>query len=129
MFGSKKLVLIVEDTESHAQLMAAYVKYAGARSVTAGNFSGALAAVQKQNPALVITDIMIPGGTGLDLAMSLRKHPKLGLIPIIVVSAHFPEAEILKLEQTVKNCRVFQKPLKAMEVTETIKRMLSSGKA
>ncbi len=53
----------------------------------------ALAAIKKALPKLVITDIMIPGITGMDLCKMIRSDPSLRQIKVMVMSAKVFEAE------------------------------------
>lgn len=51
----------------------------------------ALKAARNLNPALILTDVMMPKMDGLQLTQELRQDPKTALIPIILVSARAGE--------------------------------------
>lgn len=42
---------------------------------------------ERQPPALIISDVMMPGMNGLALAEAIRQSPRLRAIPIILMSA------------------------------------------
>jgi signal transduction histidine kinase len=56
-----------------------------------GNGLEALAAIRRQPPDLVITDIMMPGLDGMSLAAAVRADPALRHVPVILLSARAGE--------------------------------------
>ena len=56
----KKSVLVVEDDENTASLIAVYLKREGFTPLTAGDGEQALGLAVQHHPALVILDLMIP---------------------------------------------------------------------
>jgi DNA-binding NarL/FixJ family response regulator len=55
----------------------------------AGNGASALAAVKAHHPELVLTDLTLPGGEGLEFIKDMRAyHPQ---VPVLVVSVHDEE--------------------------------------
>ena len=63
------------------------MKLEGYRVETAGDGKAGLAAVDKVQPVLVITDQSTPGMDGIELCHQLRREPKLARIPLILGSA------------------------------------------
>jgi signal transduction histidine kinase len=55
------------------------------------NGLAALAAIRRQLPDLVISDIMMPGLDGMELAAAMRKDPALRPVPVILLSARAGE--------------------------------------
>lgn len=52
----------------------------------------------KQNlPDMILLDVMLPDGNGLDLCSELKTDIKLSPIPILIMSAHTTEIEVLQL--------------------------------
>ncbi|MEA1835120.1 response regulator [Methylobacterium durans] len=51
----------------------------------------ALAAARRQRPNLVLSDVMMPGLNGLELAAALRRDPHFTEVPIILLSARAAE--------------------------------------
>ena len=86
MTANPFVILYVEDNdlvrESFAELLAA----ADRRVVCVADGAGARGALREQDVNLLITDINLPDGSGLDLAReALRQNPSL---PVIVCSGH-----------------------------------------
>lgn len=67
-------VLIADDEESIAALVKLSVEAMGHRATCVGNATAAAAAMARASFDLVITDILMPGGDGLDLIRHVRKH-------------------------------------------------------
>jgi len=79
-------VLVVED---HAELRS-YVARILARTYFVETAENALTALQRMRahaPDLVLTDMMMPGMTGLELLEAMRAEPALDDVPVIVVTA------------------------------------------
>ena len=54
---------------------------------------------ERQRPALFVLDIMVPGGSGLDLCRRLRRNPLLSSVPVIFLTARASEDDrVLGLE-------------------------------
>src|SRR5579872_760362 len=64
-------------------------KYWLVDAVADGN--AALAAIQKQKPDLVLSDVMMPGLDGFQLLKALRTNPETSDIPIVLLSARAGE--------------------------------------
>jgi DNA-binding response OmpR family regulator len=80
-----KRILIVEDDESLASVLADNLAYEGFDVECATNGSDALAMVRACRPSLVILDLMIPGVNGFDVCRSLSAGPE--HVPIIMLTA------------------------------------------
>lgn len=74
-------ILIVEDEASLRALLADYVRENGYRVLEAGSVQEALATVRGQKLDLLVTDIVMPGGSGQTLAAALSaSYPELCII-------------------------------------------------
>jgi len=79
-------ILVVDDEPHIVALLAELLTDAGYRVRTASNGRVALTAVQKQVPALILLDYMMPVHSGLELVRILRAQGYEQL-PIIMMSA------------------------------------------
>jgi two-component system phosphate regulon response regulator PhoB len=84
--GSAKTILICEDDQNLRQLVRVILgeEY---RFVEAQTGHEALELALEVRPDLVILDLMLPGGSGLDVLRNLRKQLSRGDTPVIVMSA------------------------------------------
>jgi DNA-binding response OmpR family regulator len=83
--GDEITILVVDDEPRLRELMKVAL---GTRYtfLEAGDVNQALSLVRKR-PDLVLLDVMIPGGSGLDVLREIRSNPDLDRIPVVVVSA------------------------------------------
>jgi DNA-binding response OmpR family regulator len=67
-------VLVVEDSPEYAQLVVSVLKQAGHRVRTAGTIAEAEEMLAAMRPDLVVLDLVLPDGDGLDLCRSIRER-------------------------------------------------------
>ena len=91
-----KKILIVDDEPKIVEICRDYLKAAFFDTISANDGPSALAAVDKDNPDLVILDLMLPGMDGLDVCREIRKEHN---TPIIMLTARVEETDkIIGLE-------------------------------
>ena len=83
-------VLIVDDEPDIVELLRDALEEAGFVVLTAHNGRAALDLLAHTPIALVLTDLMMPQVTGLQLAQQLRSDPRTAAIPVLVMSAAPP---------------------------------------
>ncbi len=88
-------VLVVEDTPSERELIYNYLTESGYMVTTASNGLEALQKIDEQMPDVVITDLVMPGMSGLELCRSLKKNPLTQNIPIIACTTKGQELDKL----------------------------------
>lgn len=80
-------ILVVEDDEAARLAMADLLRSQGFVVDTAVDGTDAIAQVEKDPPALIISDVCMPDASGLEMVQRLRKSPASTHIPVILVSA------------------------------------------
>jgi DNA-binding response OmpR family regulator len=83
-------ILVVDDDAKIVRLVRAYLEREGYRVVDAGDGRAALAAVAREQPALVVLDLMLPEIDGLSVVRAIRRTAD---IPIIILSARGTTAD------------------------------------
>ncbi len=78
-------ILVVEDEERLASLLSRTLTEVGFEVITAGNCALAEQLWREQNPRLVVLDVMLPDGDGLQLLTSARVRGE--TTPVLVLSA------------------------------------------
>ncbi len=86
-------IIIVEDDPLVGEISRDILTGAGYAVKLVPDPREALAAIKKALPKLVITDIMMPGITGLDLCKLVRAEPSLAQVQLMVMSAKSFEVE------------------------------------
>ena len=81
-------ILVVDDQQSMRGMARQCLKRLGIIQVTlAANGDAALEAMKSQRFDAVISDLNMPGMSGLDLAAATRAHPVLKAIPMFVATS------------------------------------------
>jgi two-component system, OmpR family, alkaline phosphatase synthesis response regulator PhoP len=87
-------VLVVEDEQDIAGLIKhALEREQGARVVTVGSGSAAIAAVAEETPDVIVLDLNLPVLNGFEVCRILRSRPATCRIPIIILSARATEMD------------------------------------
>ncbi|MFO7848317.1 MAG: response regulator transcription factor [Spirochaetia bacterium] len=86
------LILLVDDEPKMVEMVRDYLWAIGFSVTTAAGGKEALAALQKENPDLIVLDLMMPGLDGLDTARRIRRESD---IPIIMLTAKAEEQDKL----------------------------------
>ena len=91
----KKSVLIVEDDEDIQQLVGYNLIKAGFLVEYGDSGEQALEKIRRQQPDLMLLDLMLPGLDGIELCRIIRGDSTLTDIPIIMLTAKGEEADII----------------------------------
>lgn len=89
----KSSVLVVEDDDDIARLVRYHLESAGFRVQMFPRANGVIEAAEDSPPAVFLLDIMIPGGSGLDLCRQARQSKLLAHVPIIFLTARGSESD------------------------------------
>lgn len=82
------VVLVVEDDPDQAALANLRVSKAGYSVRTARNCKELVEEIgTRALPDLVLLDVMLPDGNGFEMLTSIRRHPKLALLPVVMLTA------------------------------------------
>ena len=120
-------ILVVEDIPNILDLLAVTLQFKGYPVVTATNGQEALAAIQRERPALVITDILMPKMDGFTLVQTLRTDLKTSQIPIIVLSATYVSPEDKSFALKLGAVRFMEKPIDTGDFLLTVAEVLLMG--
>ena len=89
-------ILVVDDTPVNVKLLADLLTVKGYAVVTAASGAEALAAVEKDQPDLVLLDVMMPGMSGYDVCRKIRANVATAMLPVVMVTALDPVQERVK---------------------------------
>ncbi len=118
--AGRRTILMVEDEPSITEPLAEALDREGFDTRVAGTVAAALEAASEQMPDLVLLDVMLPDGSGYDVARTLREQSK---VPIIMLTARGEETDrIVGLELGADDYIV--KPFSAREVAARIRAVL-----
>ena len=106
-------ILIVEDIAQVRELLEMQLQLKGYRVVGASDGQEALALVATEQPAVIVSDILMPRMDGFALAHALRTNPETAPIPIIFLSATYVSAEDERFALNLGALRFLPKPVDA----------------
>ena len=113
-------VLVVDDDQNVLELVKLYGEREGFEVIGVDDGDLVLPAFDRENPDVVILDIMLPGKDGLTLCRNLRE---VRMIPIIMLTAKGEEADrVLGLEMGADD--YVSKPFSPRELVARIKAVL-----
>ena len=118
--GRKRRILLVEDEESITTPLSEALGREGFDVSVAGTAASALELVDSERPDLVLLDVMLPDGSGFDVARELRRDSR---VPIIMLTARGEEADrVAGLELGADDYVV--KPFSARELVARVRAVL-----
>lgn len=120
-------LLIVEDIADILTLLKATLEFKGYRVVTARDGEEALKEIDKERPAIIVTDILMPKMDGFSLVHRLRIDPGTRDIPVIFLSATYVAPEDKAFALTLGVTRFIEKPVNFDEFLPTIAELLAVG--
>jgi CheY-like chemotaxis protein len=119
-------ILIIEDEAIMREALADWLQAAGYRVRKAADGSAGLAAVKLAAPALVVTDIHMPGASGAVVIAELRKgYPEM---PIIAISCLFNSGHGMDADAAIAlgAARALAKPLKRVDLLRAVADLVGS---
>ncbi len=86
-------ILLVDDEPKNLTVLETILNDPGYRLVRAQSADDALLALVREEFALIVLDIQMPGMTGFELAQMVKQRKKTAGVPIIFLTAYYSEAE------------------------------------
>jgi CheY-like chemotaxis protein len=86
--GALRTILLVEDFDDTRLMMKLWLVKNGYRVLEAETGKKAINVAQREQPDLIIMDVMMPGMNGLDATQRIREYQALRRTPIVAVSAY-----------------------------------------
>ena len=117
------LILVVEDNATNARLAGSMLEAAGYRVATAADGEAGLRQCLALHPAVVVTDLQMPGMDGLTLLRHLKANTETRDIPVIVLTAHVMHEH--RDQAFLAGCASFiSKPVRYQSFTAEIEHVL-----
>lgn len=82
-----KSILLIEDEPNIIEAMGFILSRAGYQVVSHGDGTTGVDAVLRENPDMLILDLMLPGRGGLDILRDLRASPATDRLPVLMLTA------------------------------------------
>ena len=120
MASNAQSVLVVEDEASIASFVSLYLKNAGYDVTTAATGADALRSLERDQPSLVVLDLMLPDIDGIEICRRIRQKSDL---PILMLTARDEDVDkIIGLEVGADD--YMTKPFNPRELVARVKSIL-----
>ena len=83
-----KRILVVDDDPDIVDYLGLFLEDHGYEVSSANRSSSALAALDEVVPDAVILDVVLPGRSGLDLLVTIRRHDRWSSVPVVVLTGN-----------------------------------------
>ena len=118
---AQKTILIVEDEKNIVDILRFNLQREGYRTVEAYDGADGLEKARKENPDLILLDVMLPKMIGFDVCRTLREEGN--NVPVIILTAREEEADkVLGLELGADDYMI--KPFDSKELVARVKAVL-----
>ena len=125
MTNKRGPLLVVEDIPNVRELLEVTLRFQGYEVVSATNGQEALEMLETLEPALIITDILMPKLDGFALMQELRSNVATQKIPVIFLSATYVTPEDRAFALSLGASRFIEKPIDTEDFLLTIAELLS----
>ena len=98
MVEDRPRILIVDDDCEQVDVLSLALKRQGFETMSAHTAAAGLELARSQHPQLVILDIGLPDGSGLDICQVLSDDPQTAGIPVIILSG-------MERPDIIRSCR------------------------
>jgi len=120
-------VLLVEDDLPTVELIKFALQSEGFEVVAVYDGITALRTVEKENPDLILLDVMIPGVDGFEVCQLIKHNIKLMHIPVLMVTAKVrKEDRALGLEKGADD--YITKPFDPIDLVDKVKKFIAERK-
>lgn len=85
--GSGQQILVVDQDDEVATVLCGILQRAGFSTIKVKTFAEAVSVMDDEVPAAVITELLLPDMSGLDLVQHIRQHLRQSNIPILIVTS------------------------------------------
>ncbi|MDO9392054.1 MAG: response regulator [bacterium] len=123
--SSSYKILVAEDDSNLNWVYQSILEEAGYETVTSENGVEALDMVHQRFPDLLITDAILPGMDGFELAEAVRGNPATREIPIIFISG-VVEASDRERADRLGVKQYLSKPVQVLELLAAVKTALGT---
>jgi two-component system alkaline phosphatase synthesis response regulator PhoP len=116
-------ILVVDDDKQIVRLVRSYLEQAGYQVLTAYDGETALHAIRREQPDLVVLDLMLPDRDGWEITRLIRSEPSLANLPILMLTARVEDTDkIVGLELGADD--YVTKPFNPREVVARVRAVL-----
>lgn len=121
-----KKILTVDDDPTVTKLVGSILTANGYEVISASDGLEALAKIKKEQPDLVVLDVVMPEINGYDVCYQLRFNKDFEKVPIILLTSREQELDHTLAERS--NIEYLQKPVHAKSFLQKVEQLLAKEK-
>lgn len=115
-------VLLIEDEPNIIEAIRFLLSRDGWQVATHSDGNGAVEAVRRRRPDLVILDVMLPNRSGFDILSDLRADAEIGKTPVLMLTARGQKKD-RELAEGIGVSRFMTKPFSNAEVLASVREL------
>lgn len=123
----QKLVLVIEDDSFYADIYKMKLQKEGIRAEVATDGAAGLALAKKETPALILTDLVMPGKDGFEMLRALKEDETLSQVPVIVLSNLSQAVDIQQAKELGAREYLIKSNTPIQEVIAKVKKALAEA--
>ena len=125
LVSSRPLVVVVDDDVAVDKSFGQMLRAAGYDTHAEGNVAAGLSYLEHATPSVVILDLHLPDGTGLECLRRLRAWPRHGSLPVAILTGDYFLDDHVAGELKALGARVFFKPVWEDDLLRIVAQLLS----
>jgi CheY-like chemotaxis protein/predicted regulator of Ras-like GTPase activity (Roadblock/LC7/MglB family) len=116
-------VLVVDDSADVRTIVERVLRDKHIDVVSVASGSDAVARFRRDEPNLVVSDVIVPDMDGYEICQAVRDHPRLGDTPVLLMSGIVDDS-VLARAAAVRASDVIRKPVAADQLLDRIEELL-----
>ncbi len=116
-------ILVADDDPVTRKTLTAGLQGLGYAVLTATDVIQTVRVTQKDRPAAIVLDVMMPGGTGIEVLKRVRASLTMGFIPIIVISGMADDTLPARVKE-LGAAEFLAKPVDIQQLADALSRVL-----
>ena len=120
-------ILVIDDSALSRKVIQEPLEKNGYKVQLAESAEAGLRAVTKRAPDLILLDVLMPGLSGWEACLELKRAAEKKAVPVVIITSKNAPQDMLKSFESGAD-EFIAKPMVAEELLATISRLLSSEK-
>ncbi len=121
-------ILVVDNLPANLDLARSIFEPSGYRVLLAEEVAAAVALAKESPPDLVLSDVNLPAGSGLELVVHLKSDPKLEAVPVVLISATLPRDTKEELVLAAGATKFLRRPIDPDLLLEEVETCLEAAR-
>lgn len=126
--GATPTVYFIDDSATMREVIKIAFRRENINVVACNDAASALAMIEQERPAVVITDVIMPDKDGYEVCQYIKQHPTLGKTPVILMSGVVNRA-VAEKAFAVRADELIRKPFQPQDLITRVKHLLYPGQA